>query len=303
MKSINEGSSIKEEDSEQCSVESDGSDESHYQFESQSFNDVEFDPSDVKLEVMVSNGMVYAVSQSHSGVIYWQHKFEAAIANTWRLKNGKLSEIDLFNSEIVPTLGQSEGFHEFETDGGTNTPVLYLGTYNKQLYVQPSVRFIAEIESATESAVRKGSLVDISMPKVVWRPYLATAASRTPTVAATQPHLQISSVNNGTQKNDGTSLVKWQDNYPFDGGYYLFPDYTPIQLLGENNRTVVAENSGLLALIFCSWLRILFSLASMTSIIVGSSILVLRKLQSRICDVEAQKTLQVMDSISCFTPE
>lgn len=244
MKSIMEGLCNNEDDSEECSVESDdgSSVDDMFNFESKSSfsSSSDVDPNDVQLKVLVSNGIIFAVSRNSPGRIYWQHKFETSIASSWILENGKLTEVDLFNNQIIPILGLHDSFEENELD--SNSPVLYVGTFNQQLYVQPSVRFLEEIETVTENAARSGTLVNINMPRVRGRQYLARAASQTPIITNSRSEQQIIIEENQTLENDeksvqdATSIIRWHD-YPFDGGYYLFPDYTPVKLLSHSNHS------------------------------------------------------------------
>jgi len=58
------------------------------------------------------------------------------------------------------------------------------GTYNEQLYVQPSVHLVAELEEANSRTAKQigtgtagadaSTTTAVSMPRVRWKPYIAT---------------------------------------------------------------------------------------------------------------------------------
>jgi len=45
------------------------------------------------------------------------------------------------------------------------------GLYEDQLYIQPSVQMLREVEAAVSDAIKQGN---IDMPRVRWNPYIIT---------------------------------------------------------------------------------------------------------------------------------
>lgn len=92
------------------------------------------DLSDIDLRVVVPEGLICAYSKKTS-VLLWQHQFDFPIVNAWRYDSGELNKVDLFSS--VQWMWDRESTPEFSTIAKSN-PALYIGLYNKQLYVQES---------------------------------------------------------------------------------------------------------------------------------------------------------------------
>lgn len=93
------------------------------------------DFSDIDLRVVVPEGLLCAYSKKTSALL-WQHKFDFPIVNAWRFEEGKLAKVDLFQS--LHWMYDKDTMPNYSTIT-RNNPAIYVGLFNKQLYVQ--VRF------------------------------------------------------------------------------------------------------------------------------------------------------------------
>jgi hypothetical protein len=64
----------------------------------------------------------------------WRYAFQSPIVHAWRLVNGKLVKVNLFNTSHIPrrNLAAADG----DDESAAAMPLLYIGTYNNQLYIQ-----------------------------------------------------------------------------------------------------------------------------------------------------------------------
>jgi len=94
-------------------------------------------------------------------------------------------------------------------------------------------------EARVHAGLQGASDVLQSAPRVTWRPYLISSASRTPVINHGARGKGEGKSGNDvpllTQVEDGqtTALAVFYGEYPFDSGLYLFPeeldlDYDPI---------------------------------------------------------------------------
>ena len=97
-------------------------------------------------------------------------QFPTPIANAWTLESGRLQSLDLFDAKNIPALGFE--LNDEMIEGVPPSPALYIGRHQKQIYVQPSVQTISAYEQTLTQAMSQGQLPH--MPKVNWKPYLAS---------------------------------------------------------------------------------------------------------------------------------
>ncbi|XP_011867892.1 PREDICTED: eukaryotic translation initiation factor 2-alpha kinase-like [Vollenhovia emeryi] len=87
--------------------------------------------TDMEIKVVIPEGLIWTVNKSNPTVKLWQHKFDSPIVAIWRVDTsdvspGSLKQIDLFdNSQLV-----------WGSEYSTISPGLYLGIYDRQLYIQ-----------------------------------------------------------------------------------------------------------------------------------------------------------------------
>ncbi|XP_064465705.1 eukaryotic translation initiation factor 2-alpha kinase 3-like isoform X2 [Ornithodoros turicata] len=159
------------------------------------------------IQVVVPEGLIAARNKAQ-GVLDWSVKFPSPVVGAWYLRDGELEPVNLFEQGRIIGLEGGE-------DGTSVDPVLYIGVHEKQLYVQHNIK--RELK-----AVGSQSSSDQALSRVQWKPYLASAPSRTPIIntgRSAPPLLGDSGI-----VDVGKSLILRDDivDYPFDTGYYLY---------------------------------------------------------------------------------
>ncbi|XP_076368926.1 pancreatic eIF-2alpha kinase [Tachypleus tridentatus] len=157
----------------------------------------------ITIKVVVPEGMIFAANNEEK--VVWSHKFESPIVNAWQLKEGAFQHVDLFEQKRI--IG-------YESQPGLS-PVLYIGIHEKQPYIQHSPGMKDMLYGVTKTHYTD------HLPKVEWKPYLATALSRTPVI---NTGIKPSEVLGKPEYEKSTSLVLRHDylEYPYDNGYYLY---------------------------------------------------------------------------------
>ncbi|XP_064630164.1 eukaryotic translation initiation factor 2-alpha kinase 3-like [Lineus longissimus] len=193
---------------------------------------------DAKLKVFVPNGMVVAVDEKDPTNILWKYQFGVPIAKAWTLRHGVLEEVSLFDYKNVPALAPSPSEAKQENSAAPK-PMLYLGFHHSQMYVQPSMTLTDDIAIAIDKMTKSPGTDVLTMPKVRWKPYIATASSRTPIIHSMVPLLDYDGrkpvhTYPGTppmEKDEhGVIIAKNDFDYPYDNGFYIFGHDNPISL-------------------------------------------------------------------------
>ncbi|XP_032806373.1 eukaryotic translation initiation factor 2-alpha kinase 3 isoform X2 [Petromyzon marinus] len=147
---------------------------------------------DVALKVSVPDGKVLAFRKAGAREVVWEHKFSSPVAAAWLLKDGQVLPVSLFDREVVPALEPDEREEDEEDDEeedmveaarGVAEPSVYLGMYRGQMYIQSSLTMAQKIAQVAQKHAWDGdrnSNAVISVPRVKWKPMLATAPSLTP---------------------------------------------------------------------------------------------------------------------------
>jgi len=180
-------------------------------------------------KAVVSDGVICSVEKAAPDVIRWSRNFKSPIVHAWHLVGGRLVKVDLFSSSALPNKRKNE-------DGLQPPPALYVGTHNRQLYIQES----RGMEEARVHAGLEGDPALHTPPRVAWRPYLISSASRTPVInhgapaAVDSTSLPLLTHDDSMGQNTALAIFYGgEGEYPFDSGLYLFPeepdlDYDPI---------------------------------------------------------------------------
>ncbi|EDW34278.1 GL22166 [Drosophila persimilis] len=129
---------------------------------------------DVDIKVVVPEGIICAFSKSNPHDMLWKYKFDHPIVSAWNTNaDDELKAIDLFSSAQW-LWDQDED--ELLNNRPTSAPSIYLGMYDKQLYIQESIRLRQEIMDQTQ--VYQQLTGDTSlMPKIPWKPIAASSHS------------------------------------------------------------------------------------------------------------------------------
>ncbi|XP_064602611.1 eukaryotic translation initiation factor 2-alpha kinase 3-like [Liolophura sinensis] len=234
------------------------------------------------LKVIVPRGMVVAVSKTDSEQVLWKREFPSPIANAWTVSKGKLEPVNLFSEQIIPAL---TGSAESETVNLPPEPLLYVGIHQDQMYVQPSVKMKDMVSEASAGSYpgRNGnsdtnSGVAVRVPRVSWKPYLATAPSRTPALRVGFERASLPLLGEEDSvigESDSSAMSVWQDMYPYDGGCYLYPDFTPVLPLEgaedaglHNNGSVMDEGMDTISVTLWNWWREVVAITVVTAVVV-----------------------------------
>ncbi|GFS15480.1 eukaryotic translation initiation factor 2-alpha kinase [Elysia marginata] len=173
------------------------------------------------LRLVVPEGRVVSLDKEDSSLVSWEHKFDSPIAKAWLYRNGQLETLSLFDGRHVPTINAYSS--EDQENESMPQPLLYIGSHQKLLYIQPSPQMETVLRSFPSSRI--GHVLD-SKIQVAWRPYLNTASVRTPIFSGNRPGGQSErSDDEEPAGSKHTSLSVWHEDYPFDTGYFLYPEF------------------------------------------------------------------------------
>ncbi|XP_060576600.1 eukaryotic translation initiation factor 2-alpha kinase 3-like [Ruditapes philippinarum] len=243
-------------------------------------DDMEMFSNSVK--IVVPEGMIVGVSPDNMQAVTWQYKFKSPVSNVWLLFKGELQRIDMFGNNNIPALSSFE-----PGERPIHPPLLYVGMHEKQLYVQPSAQMQERMSEATKKlphddfpeTCQKDSK---HLPRVAWKPYLNTAQWRTPAINHERP--QITSepgyTNMDRCQEGDNALVIWHENYPFDNGFYLYPEFTlPVPSSEDDSAENMSERyqpyepsmyDGVIAVpvTLWNWWKEVIAISILTSVIV-----------------------------------
>ncbi|XP_033756606.1 LOW QUALITY PROTEIN: eukaryotic translation initiation factor 2-alpha kinase 3-like [Pecten maximus] len=241
--------------------------------------DGEFNIQDT-LRIVVPEGVIVGMDPTDSSLVEWQHKFTSPVAGAWFLHKKELIPVNVFDKRLVPALAS---FHP-PGEQLPIEPLLYVGLHRNQLYVQPSTT----MKEHVSQAVSKGEVSRLDIPRVAWKPYLNSAPSRTPWLnyrgSGEVPlidHCQQNLPEMDEEQERGLSV--WHENYPFDNGYYLYPEFViPNSTCEKNTSTpdsaAASMIDGVLSTSLWTYWRQVISISVVTSILVN---VVLHKLGRR----------------------
>ncbi|XP_030374103.1 eukaryotic translation initiation factor 2-alpha kinase [Scaptodrosophila lebanonensis] len=130
---------------------------------------------DIDIKVVVPEGVICAFSKSEPHTMLWKYKFDHPIVSAWHTNAAdELQSIDLFSSS--QWLWEQDQDDIFEAPMPGRSPAMYLGMYQKQLYIQESVQLRQEIVDKSQLYQQLTSETN-HMPKIPWRPIAASSNS------------------------------------------------------------------------------------------------------------------------------
>ncbi|XP_078578338.1 eukaryotic translation initiation factor 2-alpha kinase 3-like [Branchiostoma floridae x Branchiostoma japonicum] len=194
------------------------------------------------IKVSVPDGVVSAVRHDRPDKVIWKYKFASPVAAAWTLEDGELLSVSLFDHTHVPALTSED---QTLPPGDVTQPAMYLGVHNGQMYVQLSSKMAAEVDMVAKAKLLMDKKLPMAIPRVSWRPYLATSDTRTPILLTGgqspplltyEPDLDRPPIDHPTGNVD----------YPYDNGYYLFsddPNCCPLEEAKERHMRSVEQNS------------------------------------------------------------
>ncbi|XP_016972329.1 eukaryotic translation initiation factor 2-alpha kinase isoform X1 [Drosophila rhopaloa] len=147
----------------------------HSECQQQPRDELELAVLDVDIKVVVPEGIICAFSKSDPQTVLWKYKFDHPIVSAWNTNAAdELKPIDLFSS--AQWLWDQEQEDNEVPNTPQSPPSIYLGMYDKQLYIQESIRLRQEIMDQTR--VYQQLTGDTSlMPKIPWKPIAASSNS------------------------------------------------------------------------------------------------------------------------------
>lgn len=179
---------------------------------------------DLVLKVSIPDWKVMAFSSGPGGQLIWEHQFCTPIASAWLVGGGKVTPISLFDDTSYTVQPENEIQEEdddlVEEARGATESSIYLGMFQKQLYLQSSVRMTEKFPSKPKALDSHHSGRDIIPPPTVkWKP-LIHSPSRTPALVRSEEFDKC-------LKNDKFSYEEYSNGalsilqYPHDNGYYF----------------------------------------------------------------------------------
>ncbi|KAF3845133.1 hypothetical protein F7725_008296 [Dissostichus mawsoni] len=188
---------------------------------------------DLVIKVSVPDWKVMAFSTEPDGQLVWERQFCTPIASAWLVGGGKVTPIALFDDNAYSSQSEMDEDEDEETKRarGDEESSVYLGMYQRQLYLQSSVRISEKFPS---KAI--GSDI-IPLPTVKWKP-LIHSPSRTPALVGSDEFdkcLNNDKFSHEEYSNGALSILQ----YPYDNGYY-FP-YTK-RYRGKRDSAIIIIN-------------------------------------------------------------
>ncbi|XP_071513696.1 eukaryotic translation initiation factor 2-alpha kinase-like [Panulirus ornatus] len=179
------------------------------------------------LHFIVPDGVIMGMDTE--GGLIWQQKLTSPVVNAWRILDGELEQVDLFSMNSVPALSPDTNLPNSQLKDGEEQeqPALYVGVHQKQLYIQQSGGMRHRVNSATRIFTADSSAQDsteVKFPRIQWRPYLATAPSRTPIIHYSSRRHPLLIDYDEKEESSTAVAVTHHTDYPFDNGYYLYDD-------------------------------------------------------------------------------
>ena len=144
--------------------------------------------------------------------------------HAWKLINGDLVAVDLFSNSHLP---------KSDFENGNSDPSLYIGSYQKQLYIQESDELLLKrkyLKGGKFFDEKTGEMISAGYAshRVKWRPYLISADSRTTVINhGSKPktnELPMLTYDSNTAENTAVSVFKHgggNADYPYDSGIMI----------------------------------------------------------------------------------
>jgi eukaryotic translation initiation factor 2-alpha kinase 3 len=130
---------------------------------------------DIELKVIVPEGIICAFSKQTPGVILWQHKFNYPIVSAWRMdgSGNSLENVDLFSGTDWLWQQNPDAFLG-QHDHSDIAPSLYLGMFEKQIYIQESVALqkVYKDRQQLTTVLQTDTSNHLRIP---WKPFPATS--------------------------------------------------------------------------------------------------------------------------------
>ncbi|XP_022341698.2 eukaryotic translation initiation factor 2-alpha kinase 3-like isoform X2 [Crassostrea virginica] len=248
------------------------------------------------IKIIVPDGMVVALNPDHPDLVDWKHKFDSPVAKAWILRNGVLKTISVFDNKHIPALPGVDN----PQDPAASQPLLYVGKHLNQFYVQASIPMQESVANAAQNSHGNS----LSVPRVSWRPLLNTAPSRTPIFRGNRREPgSLPMITNGRREDKQTGLTVWNEQYPFDNGYYLYPDVSlPANICDAVNETSDSMPNVIYMSLWNYWKEVL-AISILMSIFVNLTISRIRKIYRKNHPNNGKEMSNSVDSMRSLSSE
>lgn len=184
---------------------------------------------DYELKFIVPEGIVYAVRKETPHIIEWKHKMDFPIVNAWTrdANNNQLKSVDLF-ATAHSMWRQSERYKQKADDDVDEKvdgviPSIYIGMYNKQLYIQESERLRLNQANYVNHLIQSETK---TFGRIPWRPIEASSTSLAAIGQANNAVISANTEDTGivtipNHQATATSVL-YASEYVNGNGFYLF---------------------------------------------------------------------------------
>ncbi|KAM7364322.1 pancreatic eIF-2alpha kinase [Cochliomyia hominivorax] len=213
------------------------------------FSNMDLAILNLDIKVIVPEGVICAFNKLEPTVMLWKYKFDHPIVSAWKIGPAdELEAIDMFGS--AQWLWNRDD-NIFEMPLPTINPSIYVGMYDRQLYIQESVNLRKEILDQSHLYTQLTS--ETRLPKIPWRPIAASSNSLIIYQHSDEQRITAGgSINSNEIK--GNELVPYdEDNfavaaqsvlnaseYVNGNGFYL---YTSEELENNNENDVICDTT------------------------------------------------------------
>ncbi|KAB0801166.1 hypothetical protein PPYR_05520 [Photinus pyralis] len=164
--------------------------------------------TNINISAVLPEGLLSASHMEKPTNIIWQYKFDTPIVAIWRWDGREVTPLNLFSSPAVMVSKKK-----------ADTPSIYVGMHNKQLYIHESTSMKNILHLRQRGGDKDSVIESQSLAKIPWKPVPAV--------------LEIDGIDNDT--DDSTALsVLYGSEYVNGNGFYL---YTDEKLVCGNNGT------------------------------------------------------------------
>ncbi|CAD6996348.1 unnamed protein product [Ceratitis capitata] len=178
------------------------------------FSEMDMAMLDLDIRVVVPEGIICAFSKANPNEMLWKYKFDHPIVSGWKIGvDDDLEMIDMFSSAQWMW---DHAENMFDPPVNSMSPSIYLGMYDKQLYIQESVNLRREIDD--QSNLYTHLTTESPMPIIPWRPI--PASSNSLAILKNQREITdgktVESSNSVTTLPNSLDTVKGNELVPYD---------------------------------------------------------------------------------------
>lgn len=178
------------------------------------FSNVDLAVLDMDIKVIVPKGMIYAFSKQDPETVLWEYKFDHPIVSAWRNDaSDSIQTIDLFGAAQWLWNGGAEGVN---SETALISPSVYLGMYQKQLYIQESRSLASLVTDETKKISQHLITNESNLPQIPWKPYPVSSSALA--VMKTEDDKVI----HDDEKSTYALSVLYASEYVNGDGFYLY---------------------------------------------------------------------------------